>query len=126
MFSLCQIGPRPEDGDLPGVPVGEPVEAEDLGERGVAGGVPALVRVAVGELRRRQERGEQLLPLDELDEVGGPLRRQVVVEEALLALALEEVDGRPQQPAGLGVELLRVVGVRVEEQAVGLQSCPRA
>ena len=113
--------PETEDGDLLGVPVGEPVEAEDLGERGVARGVPALVRIAVGELRRREERREQLLPLDEIDEVGGPLRREVVVEDALLALALEPVDGRAQQPAGLGVELLRVVGVRIEEQAVRLR-----
>ena len=78
-----------------------------------------LFGVSVGELRRGEERREQLLALDELDEVGGPLRGQVVVEDALLALALEPVDGRAQQPPRLVVELLRVVGVRVEEQAVG-------
>ena len=83
-----------EDGDLFRVPVRQPVEAEDLGERRVAGPVPALVGIAVGELRRRQERGEELLALDELDEVGGPLRLQVVVEDAFLALTFEEVDGR--------------------------------
>jgi hypothetical protein len=87
--------PESQDGDLFGVPVGEAVEAEDLRQRRVAGAVPALVgvrlpiapRVRTGELRRREERREELLALDELDEVGGPLRLQVVVEDALLALA---------------------------------------
>ena len=113
--------PETQDGDLLGVPVGQPVEPEDLGERGVACGIPALVGVSVGVLRRGEERREQLLPLDELDEVRGPLRGQVIVENALLALALEPVDGRAQQPPRLVVELLRVVGVRIEEQAVGLR-----
>ena len=113
-------GAEPEDGDLLGVPVGQPVEPEDLRQRGVAGGVPPLVRVAARELRRRQERREQLLALDEVDELGGPLHLQVVVEQAFLALTLEEVDGRAQQPPGLRIELLRVVGVRVEQQAVRL------
>ena len=119
-----------QDGDLLGVPVGQPVEPEDLGERGVARGVPALVRVGAsvlgaplvrGELRRSEERREQLLPLDELDEIRGPLRGKVIVQDALLALALEPVDGRAQQPPRFIVELLRVVGVRIEEQAVGLR-----
>ena len=113
-------GSQPEDGDLLGVPVRQPVEPEDLREGGVARGIPALVRIARGELRGREERREQLLALDEVDEIGGPLRGQIVVEDALLALAFEPVDGRAQQPARFIVELRRVVGVRVEEQAVGL------
>jgi hypothetical protein len=51
------------------------VETQDLGKGG-ARGVPALVRVAVGELRRGQECGEQFLLLDELDESAGHCRRQ--------------------------------------------------
>lgn len=116
-----------EDGDLLGVPVGQPVEAEDLGKGGVARAVPPLVGVPGGELRRRQERRKQLLPLDELDEVGGPLSPEVVVEDAFLALALEEVDGRAQQAARLGVEFgpFVVAGLNSKPSVrAKQQSCP--
>ncbi len=118
-------GPRPDglvlalpdraeaqDGDLPGVPVAEAVEAEDLVQLGDPGGVPALVRVGRG---RRQELGEQAFLGGEFEEVGVPAAIDVGVDQRLLAARLEPVDGRAQQPAGRLVELRGVVGTRVEE-----------
>ena len=91
--------PEAEDGDLLGIPVGQAVEAEDLAQGGVAGCVPALVRVVVGIRGGGEEGREQFRLLHEVDEVCRPLGFEVVVEDAVLALALEEVDGGAQQAA---------------------------
>ena len=58
-----------EDGDLPGVPVVEAVEAEDLVEGGDPGGVPALVARPAGVGGRGQEGREQALLGGEGEEV---------------------------------------------------------
>ena len=63
-----------EDGDLPGVPVVQAVEAEDLIEGRIAGGVPALVLITGGIGGRREESGEQALLGGELQEVRIPER----------------------------------------------------
>ena len=110
---------EPEDRDLPRVPVGEPVEAGDLAERADAGGVPALVRVAAGLGGRSQQRREDALALDELQEVGVPGALVVVLLERRLAAGLEEVDRRQQRAPGRLVELLRVVGAGVEQERTG-------
>ncbi len=112
-------GAEAEDGHLPRVPVVEAVEPEDLVEGGDPGGVPALVGVAVGGGGRREERGEQAFLGGEGEEVRQPGAGPVVLDQPALAALLEPVDGGAQQPAGLGVEVLRVVGARVEQQGVG-------
>src|SRR5438093_699487 len=61
-----------EDRDLPGVPIGQAVEAEDLVEDRVARGVPALVGIAAGVTRGCQQRRERALAREKLDEVGVP------------------------------------------------------
>nr|BFE73348.1 hypothetical protein GCM10020092_066490 [Actinoplanes digitatis] len=112
-----------EDGDLPGVPVAEAVEAEDLAQGRVAGGVPPLGGfVAVG--RRGQERREQAFLGGEVQEVAVPGPVDVAAQELLLTAVLEEVDGGAQQPAGLGVEVRGIVGVRVEQQRVRHDGVP--
>ncbi len=77
--------PETEDGDLPGVPVAEPVEAEDLVQLGDPGGVPAL-RTVTGALGgRRQEGREQPLLGGELEEVAVPGTIDVALDQRLLA-----------------------------------------
>ena len=89
-FLLIQTGPRPEDRYLPGVPVGQAVEGEDLVHLAVAPGVPATVGVAV--LRRREQGGEYLVVLQELDEVIVPDAPLIIRFDTLFALAFEEFD----------------------------------
>ncbi len=114
-----------EDGDLPRVPVVEAVEAEDLVESSYPRGVPALVRlVLAGGGGRGQERREQAFLRGEGKEVGQPGAGAVVLDEPALATVLEPVDGGAQQPAGLRVEVRRVVRVRVEQQGVGHGDTP--
>ena len=102
--------PEPEDRDLPRVPVGQPVEAEDLVEDGVAGGVPALVRIAAAVARGREQRRERALAREELDEVRVPLVRADLLGDLRLPLRLEPVDGRAEEALGRRVELGGVVG----------------
>ncbi len=116
---LCQIGPRPEDRDLPGVPVGQAVEAGDLVERADPAGVPALVLVVAGLGGRGEQGREDLVLLHELEEVGVPGARGVLLAEYPLAARLEEVDGLEHQLAGAGVEVRWLVGARVEQQPTG-------
>ena len=71
-----------EDGDLPGVPVVEAVEAEDLAEGGDPGGVPALVRLPPASDGRGQEGREQALLGGEVEEVGVPGAVAVVLDRA--------------------------------------------
>ncbi len=112
-----------EDGHLPGVPVVEAVEAEDLVQGGDPGGVPALLRPFAGG-SRGEERGEQALLGGEGEEVTEPGPRAVVLDQTALAAVLEPVDGGAQQPARLGVEVRRVVGARVEQQGGGHRGSP--
>ena len=106
-----------QDGHLLGVPVRQPVEPEDLRQRRVARRVPALVRITVGISGRGQERREQLFLADELEELRGPHRTAILGQQLRLALGLEPLDGGLQQPPRLGIEMLGVVGGRVEQQA---------
>jgi hypothetical protein len=90
LVSAHPDGPEAEDRNLPGVPVRKAVEGEDLVELAVAPRVPAAVGVAV--FRGRQQRGEDLVVLEELDEIVVPDAPLVVFLDPPLALALEEVD----------------------------------
>lgn len=109
-----------EDGHLPGVPVVQAVEAEDLVERGDARGVPSLVRLSrSGGGGGRQEGGEQVLLRGEGEEVTEPGACAVVLDQLSLPTYLEPVDGGTQQAARLGIEVRGVVGARVEERLVG-------
>ena len=112
---------EPEDRDLPGVPVRQPVEGRDLVEGADPGGVPALVLVPAELRGRRQQRGEHPLALDELEEVLVPDPIAVVFLEHALAARLEPLDRRQQHAARLGVESGGVVGTGVEQKPVGLR-----
>ena len=106
---------EPEDRDLPRVPVRQAVEAGDLAERADARGVPALVRVAGRLGGGRQQRREDALALDELEEVGVPGALVIVLLERRLAAGLEEVDrGQQRSPSRL-VEVGRIVRAGVEQ-----------
>jgi len=82
-----------EDADLPGVPVGEPVEAEDLVENTVPAGVPARIGIVDRVLGGRQHGREDTVLFDEVEEVAVPASLVVVLLETDLALRLEELDG---------------------------------
>jgi hypothetical protein len=116
--------PEAEDGHLPGVPVAEAVEAEDLAEGGVARGVPSLRGIIAAVGRGRQECREEALLRDELQKVSVPGAVDVVVDERLLTAVLEELNGGVQQPARLGVEVRWVVRVRVEQQRFRYDGVP--
>ena len=113
---------EPEDRDLPRVPVRQAVEAGDLAERADARGVPALVRVAGRFRRGRQQRREDALALDELQEVGVPGALVIVLLERRLAARLEEVDRRQQRSASRLVEVGRIVRARIEQEGLGPSS----
>jgi hypothetical protein len=102
-----------KDGDLPRVPVLQAVEAEDLRHRGIPAGVPPLVRVASGVPAWSEEGGEHVLFRHELQEVGVVHLGVVIADQFALAAPFEPVNGRAQQPPGLGIEMLRIVAVRV-------------
>src|SRR5207249_10866636 len=93
-----------EDRDLPGVPVRQAVEAQDLVEDRVARGVPASVGIAAGVTRGCQQRRERALAREELDEVGVPRVAERLGEEARLALCLEPADRGAQQPLRRRIE----------------------
>jgi hypothetical protein len=96
-----------ENGNLERVPVVQAVERQDLIELADAPGVPARIGGAVA--RRRADRREDLLALDEFEEVGVPDVLAVVVLELALAFGFKELDG-------LAHDLARaVVGVRAVE-----------
>ncbi len=100
-----------QGGDLEGVPVVEPVEADDLGERADPVGVPAAVGGTVG--RRRQQRREDALPTDVVQKLGVPDPFVVVRLQPRLAPGLEEVDrgGHDLRRAAVRVLALQVIGV---------------
>ncbi len=90
--------PEPEDRDLPRIPVGEPVEAEDLVEGGVAPRVPTLVGVTASVAGRREQGCERPLAPEELDEVAVPLVAARLGHDRDLALGLEPVNGGAEKP----------------------------
>ena len=108
-----------EDRDLPGVPVGQAVEAKDLVEDRVARGVPALVGIAAAVTRWCQERRERALAREKLDEVGVPRVAERLGDEAHLALCLEPVDRGAQQSLRRGIELGGVVASGVQQARRG-------
>jgi hypothetical protein len=77
--------PEPQDRDLPRVPVLQAVEGADLVEFADAGGVPALVWIAIAVGRRGQELGEQALGCQEVEVVRVPHALVVVLLEPRLA-----------------------------------------
>ena len=105
---------QPEDGHLPGVPVGQPVEAEDLVELAVAPGVPARVRPAIGS--GRQQVGEEFFLLLEFDEIRVPDALVVIFFDFLPAFFFKEGDGFEHHLAGgfVGVEAGGALGVEKE------------
>ncbi|TMA35623.1 MAG: hypothetical protein E6J79_14715 [Deltaproteobacteria bacterium] len=84
-------GAEAEHGDLPGVPVLEAVEREDLPELADPPGVPARLGSAVAGGRAHGR--EDPLVLHELEKVGVPDPCVVVLLQAALTLPLEERDG---------------------------------
>ena len=104
--------PQPEHGDLPGVPVGEAVEAEDLGELAVATGIPAAIGAAVAGWREQGR--EDPLRFHELEEIGIPDPIAIVLLEAAFPLPLEERDGLSHHLAGAFIRVLPVGVFRVE------------
>ena len=86
-------GSQAQDGHLPGVPVGQPVEAEDFVEVAVALGVPANVRVSPAVCGWCQQGGKDLVFLNEFDKVGVPDPLMVVLLELGLAFVFEKGDG---------------------------------
>ncbi len=106
---------EPEDRDLPRVPVGQPVEAEDLVEDGVPRGVPALVRIAAAVALGRQQDREGPLARQELDEVAVPLVASDLLGDLGLPLGLEPVDRRAEESLGRRVELGGLVVGGIEE-----------
>src|SRR5262249_34916988 len=95
--------------------------AEDLAQRGVARGVPTLVLITNAIFGGREEAGEDSLGLDEVQEVRHPRRVQIVPQQLRLAALLEPVDHGLQLTPCFGVELRRVVDVRVEQQSAGVR-----
>ncbi len=71
-----------------------------------------------------EEGREKALLGGEGEEVAEPGPGAVVLVQGPLAALLEPVDGGTQQPAGLRVEVRRVVGVRVEQQRIGHGGTP--
>jgi len=102
---------------LPGVPVLEPVERQDLGELADPPGVPARVLRPVA--RRRAHRGEDPLVAHEVEEVLVPDRRVIILLEPLLSLGLEELDRLPHHLAGTLVGILAVVLLGLKEDHGG-------
>ena len=81
-----------QDRDLPGVPVGQPVEGDDLVELAVAVGVPP--RVGIGAvLGGRQQSGKDLILFDEIKILPVPDPLVIVILDAAKTLSFEEVDG---------------------------------
>ena len=112
-------GTESEDRDLPGVPIGEAIEAENLGEFAIPPGIPARIRSAVA--RRRQGRGEEFLLLHELEEIRVPGLFAVVALERSLPLVLEEFDGLQHDFPGGFVRVVATVVLGVEEDHRGLR-----
>ena len=105
--------PEAEDRHLPGVPVGQAVEAEDLVEFAVAPGVPAASLAAL--VWRGEEGGEEPAILHEVEEVPVPDPFVIVVLDPRQPLRFEEVDDGEHQ---LAVGLVRVradAALRVEQ-----------
>ncbi len=110
---------QPEHGDLPRIPIVEPVEAQDLRERRHPRGIPSLVWIARAVARRGQKRREQALLRDELQKIGVKHLAVIVLDQPLLAAVFEPVDRRAQQPPRLRIEMLRVILHRMEQQPIG-------
>ncbi len=105
---------EPEHGHLPRVPVGEAVEAEYFVEFAVSPAVPAHAFGAVRIGRRRHQLGKDLLPCDELQEVGVPGALVVVFLDALEPLVLEELDGLAHDFGRGLVRIRAIVLLRIE------------
>ena len=85
-LSLIQMGPKPKDGHLPGVPVGQPVETEDLVEIAVALGVPAHIWIPAAIGGRCQQGGKDLVFINEFKKISIPHALVVVLLELGLPL----------------------------------------
>ncbi len=103
-----------EDGHLPGVPVAQPVESQDLVELAIAPRVPTAVGCAVQG--GREQRGEQALALDELEEVGVPGTVVVVLLDALQPARLEPGDRLVHDVARPIIRVEAVVVMGIEQK----------
>ena len=108
---------QPQHRDLPGVPVGQRVETEDLVEFVDTRQVPAGVgRSGLGaDLGRCAEGGEDLLFGDQVQEVGVPLAGVVLLLVLRQPFGLEEVDQRQQLGPGVLIERAGVIGRGIEQ-----------
>ncbi len=102
--------------DLEGVPVVQPVKADDLGERTDPVGVPAAIVGPVGA--RSQQRREDALPADVVQKLRVPHSFVVVGLQPGLAPGLEEVHrrGHDLPRAAVWVPALQVI--RIEQHDV--------
>ena len=92
-----------EDRDLPGVPVVQAVEAQELVERGDPGGVPPLVRFPLPQRTTASESGEQVLLRCKGEEVTEPRAGPVVLDQPLQTRhrhAWLNTTGTPKQRLG--------------------------
>jgi hypothetical protein len=103
--------PEAQDSDLPGIPVGKAVEAENLIELAVAPGVPAAVVAAV--LGWCQKREEESLLLHEIEEVLIPDALVIVALDRRETLRFEEIDYRQHELATVVVGILADASLRV-------------
>ena len=112
--------PEPEDRDLPRVPVGQPVEAEDLVEDRVARACPsacrdrrAASRAGVSSVANARSRARNSTKSAYQSSV------RISAVRRRLALGLEPVDRGAEQSLRRGVELGGVEGARIEEARGG-------
>ena len=105
--------PEAKHRHLPGVPVLKTVETENLRKLANPPRVPA--RISSPVTLWRAHRREDAFLFDEVEEIRVPNLCVVVVLDAALALALEELDGLEHDLAGSGVRIASAVGLRIEE-----------
>src|SRR5262249_52069265 len=96
-------GAEAQHGDLPRVPVLEPVKPQDLSAPADAPRVPAGVGWPVAG--RRRDRREETLTANEVEKIGVPDVRMIVRLQPGLALGLEELDRLAHHLGGAGVRI---------------------
>ncbi len=115
--------PQAQDGDLPGVPVGQPVKTQNLVEFAVAPGVPAAAGVAVA--RWGQQGGEKFLLPDKVEEIGVPGAGVIVFFDLFQALVFKKSNGFAHDLPRWLVGIVAVVLFGVQEKHFRLLNQPR-
>ncbi len=100
-------GTEAENGDLPGVPVGQAVEGKDLIELAIAPRVPAGGAVPVRG--GRQQPGEYLFAFLKIQKIPVPGALVIVLLEPGLALAFEERDRFEHDVPRFGIGIIAIM-----------------